>query len=133
MIARGRPRAGHPGRPAVRAGRRARRSQRSPHADDRRRDDRRRRSASGSRLASYFDAPVAVYLALLLVLRLRHGGARAGERVADPDDHRARAISMRTNRISSSLQELAAITGPALAGLALTLVAAERRLRRWSR
>ena len=29
---------------------------------------------------------------------------------------------MRTNRVSSSLQELATISGPALAGLALTIV-----------
>lgn len=68
-------------------------------------------------------APIALYLALLVV----QGCATAIH---------APAVSSllpliipreeltRTNRISSSLQELAAIVGPALAGLALTFVAA---------
>ena len=71
-------------------------------------------------VASALDAHVAVYLTLLL----GYGGLAAV--------HAPASVSLipliipreelvRTNRISSSLQELASISGPALAGLALTL------------
>jgi MFS family permease len=72
----------------------------------------------GLALASLADAPVAVYLALLLV----YGSVTAVHAPASislipliiPRDE-----LVRTNRLSSSLQEIASITGPALAGLAL--------------
>jgi MFS family permease len=72
-------------------------------------------------VASALEAPIAVYLALLL----GYGCITAV--------HAPASISLipmiirrgdleRTNRISASLQELAAITGPALAGLALAFI-----------
>ena len=77
----------------------------------------------GLATASLLGAPVAVYLALLLV----YGCVNA---VHAPSSSSlipmliARGDLVRTNRISSSLQELAAISGPALAGLALAFVEA---------
>jgi MFS family permease len=72
-------------------------------------------------VASWLDAPTAVYLALLLgygCLTAIHAPASISliPLIIPRED------LVRTNRISSSLQELASITGPALAGLALTLV-----------
>jgi MFS family permease len=72
-------------------------------------------------LASWLDAPVAVYLGLLLgygCLTAIHAPSSLSliPLIIPRED------LVRTNRISSSLQELASITGPALAGLALTLV-----------
>ena len=74
----------------------------------------------GLALASWLGAPVVVYLALLLV----QGAVNA--------IHAPASLSLipmilergdlpRTNRISASLQELAAISGPSIAGLALTV------------
>jgi MFS family permease len=73
-------------------------------------------------LASALDAPVFVYLALLLgygCITAVHAPASVSliPLIIPRED------LIRTNRISSSLQELAAITGPALAGLALAVVA----------
>lgn len=76
----------------------------------------------GLAACSYFDLPVWTYLALLLV----QGGVTSVHAPASSS-----LIPMiiergqleRVNRIGASLQELAAITGPALAGLALTWVA----------
>jgi MFS family permease len=70
--------------------------------------------------ASALDAPVAVYLALLLgygCITAVHAPASVSliPLIIPRED------LIRTNRISSSLQELAAITGPALAGLALAV------------
>lgn len=72
-------------------------------------------------IASALDAPVAVYLSLLLgygCLTAIHAPASVSliPLIIPRED------LVRTNRISSSLQELASIGGPALAGLALTLV-----------
>ena len=75
----------------------------------------------GLALASYAGAPVAVYLALLLVqgcVTSIHAPASSSLIPLILD----RSELPRTNRISSSLQELAAIGGPALAGLALMAV-----------
>jgi MFS family permease len=75
----------------------------------------------GLATASLFGAPVAVYLGLLLA----YGCINA---VHAPSSSSlipmiiARSDLVRTNRITSSLQELAAISGPALAGLALAAV-----------
>ena len=73
--------------------------------------------------ASYVGLPVPAYLALLLgygCLTAIHAPASVSLiPLIIP-----REELVRTNRISSSLQELAAISGPALAGLALTLVPA---------
>lgn len=76
----------------------------------------------GLAAASLLDAPIAVYLALLLVfgcVTAVHAPSSVSliPLIIERDD------LVRTNRLSASLQELAAITGPALAGLALTLVA----------
>ena len=76
----------------------------------------------GLGLASASTAPVAVYYALLLIqgcVSIVHAPAAASLiPLIIP-----RGELVRTNRISSSLQELAAIIGPALAGLALLAVA----------
>jgi MFS family permease len=75
----------------------------------------------GLALVSYTAAPPIVYLALLLgqgVINALHAPAASSLiPLVIP-----RGDLMRFNRISSSLQELAAITGPALAGLALAVV-----------
>jgi MFS family permease len=71
--------------------------------------------------ASWFEAPTPVYLALLVgwgALTAIHAPAS----VSLIPMIIAREDLERTNRITSSLQELASITGPALAGLALTIV-----------
>ena len=76
----------------------------------------------GLAAASFFAAPVAVYLGLLLVwgcvnaVHAPASGSLIPMIIARPD-------LVRTNQITSSLQELAAISGPALAGLALAAVA----------
>ncbi|MDB4959479.1 MAG: arabinose efflux permease family protein [Myxococcales bacterium] len=75
----------------------------------------------GLALASYFGAPVAVYLALLLgqgCVNVIHAPASSSliPLIIPRED------LVRTNRIGASLQELSAITGPALAGLALTWI-----------
>ena len=75
----------------------------------------------GLAIASAFDAPVAVYFALLLVqgcVVSLHGPAAASllANIA-PRDQLPRA-----NRIQASLSETAQITGPAIAGLALAVV-----------
>jgi MFS family permease len=72
-------------------------------------------------IASTRDAPVPVYLALLLgygCLTAIHAPASISliPLIIPRED------LVRTNRISSSLQELASITGPFLAGLALNFV-----------
>lgn len=74
-------------------------------------------------LASALDAPIAVYLALLLgfgCLTTVHAPASVSliPMIIPRED------LVRTNRLSSSLQELAAITGPALAGAALSFAPA---------
>jgi MFS family permease len=75
----------------------------------------------GLALASALGAPVAAYLAMLLVqgcVNVIHAPASSSliPLIVERDELE------RTNRISASLQELAQITGPALAGLALTIV-----------
>jgi MFS family permease len=73
-------------------------------------------------LASALDAPVAVYLVLLLgygCITAVHAPASASLIPLVI----AREELIRTNRIMSSLQEIAAISGPALAGLALHFLA----------
>jgi len=74
----------------------------------------------GLAAASLTGAPVPVYLALLLAygcITAVHAPASVSLiPLIIPRDE-----LVRTNRISSSLQELAAISGPALAGLALTI------------
>lgn len=76
----------------------------------------------GLAAASLFSAPVAVYLGLLLLygcINAVHAPASASlvpMIIARPD-------LIRTNQLSASLQELAAIVGPALAGLALAFLA----------
>lgn len=76
----------------------------------------------GLAAASFAGAPVAVYLALLLaqgaVTSVHAPASSSLIPMIIP-----RGELERTNRISASLQELAAITGPALAGLALSWVA----------
>ncbi len=76
----------------------------------------------GLACASFFGAPVWVYLALLLgqgcVTSVHAPASSSLIPLIIP-----RGELERTNRVSASLQELAAITGPALAGLALTWVA----------
>jgi MFS family permease len=76
----------------------------------------------GIATASYDGAPVWVYLALLLgqgcVTAVHSPAASSLVPMIMP-----RGELERTNRISASLQELAAITGPTLAGLALTWIA----------
>jgi MFS family permease len=76
----------------------------------------------GLAAASFSGAPVAVYLALLLVqgcVTSVHAPASSSLiPMIIP-----RGELERANRLSASMQELAAITGPALAGLALTWVA----------
>ena len=76
----------------------------------------------GLALASALVAPVVVFYALLFVqgcVASVHNPAAASliPLIIERSD------LMRTNRISASLQELAAIIGPALAGLALLVVA----------
>ncbi len=100
---------------------RAGRSQRpAPAHDDRR--DRHRLVGLGLALASALAAPAPVYLAILLVqgcVTSIHAPASSSLiPLIIP-----REQLERTNRIGSSLQELAAIGGPALAGLALLVVA----------
>ncbi|MBA3459785.1 MAG: MFS transporter [Deltaproteobacteria bacterium] len=75
----------------------------------------------GLALCSWFGAPVLAYYALLLVqgcVNVMHAPASASlvPLLLERKD------LVRANRISSSLQELAAIVGPALAGLALTFI-----------
>lgn len=77
----------------------------------------------GLGIASALGAPVAVYYALLLVqgcVSTIHAPASASliPLIIPREDF------VRTNRIGATLQELSAITGPALAGIALDLVAA---------
>jgi len=72
----------------------------------------------GLAIASYFDAPVPVFLALLFVqgcITSVHAPASSSliPMILPRED------LQRANRIGSSLQELAAIVGPSLAGLAL--------------
>jgi MFS family permease len=77
----------------------------------------------GLALASALAAPVALYFLLLLAqgcVTVIHAPAVSSLIPLII----AREQLVRTNRISASLQELAAIVGPALAGLALTFVAA---------
>jgi MFS family permease len=77
----------------------------------------------GLALASALGAPVALYFLLLLAqgcVTVIHAPAVASLVPLII----AREQLVRANRISASLQELAAIIGPALAGLALTFVAA---------
>ncbi|NVB81708.1 MAG: MFS transporter [Kofleriaceae bacterium] len=75
----------------------------------------------GLALASYFHAPVPVYLGLLLafgcVTAVHAPASMSLIPLIMP-----REDLVRTNRITSSLQELAAITGPALAGLTVKFV-----------
>jgi hypothetical protein len=75
----------------------------------------------GLAIASYAGAPPIVYLGLLLVqgcVTVVHAPASSSLiPLIIP-----RGELLRTNRIGSSLQELAAISGPALAGLALAFV-----------
>lgn len=75
----------------------------------------------GLAAASLTGAPVPVYLGLLLAygcITAVHAPASVSLiPLIIPRDE-----LVRTNRISSSLQELAAISGPALAGLALTIL-----------
>ncbi len=76
----------------------------------------------GLAIMSALDAPVAGYLALLVVqgcLNAVHAPSSSSLIPLIVD----RADLPRVNRASASVQELAAITGPALAGLALAVVA----------
>ena len=76
----------------------------------------------GLAVCSYFDLPVWTYLALLLVqgcVTSVHAPASSSLIPLIIE----RGELERVNRIGASLQELAAITGPALAGLALTWLA----------
>lgn len=77
----------------------------------------------GLAIASLLDAPIVVYLVLLLglgcVTAIHAPSSVSLIPLVIPRDQ-----LVRTNRISASLQELAAITGPALAGLALVVVEA---------
>lgn len=79
----------------------------------------------GLALASALGAPIALYFVLLLAqgcVTVIHAPAVSSLIPLII----ARDQLVRTNRISASLQELAAIIGPALAGLALKFVAASR-------
>ena len=74
----------------------------------------------GLAAASFFAAPIWVYLALLLL----YGGLTAVHAPASVSLIPMiipREDLLTTNRLTSSLQELAAITGPALAGFALSV------------
>jgi MFS family permease len=76
----------------------------------------------GLAIASWAAAPPIVYFALLLL----QGCVNAVHAPASSSLIPliiAREDLLRTNRIASSFQELAAITGPAIAGLALTVLA----------
>lgn len=73
-------------------------------------------------IASWLDAPTATYLALLLGYGFINGIHAPASTSLIPLVI-AREDLVRTNRIGASLQELASIGGPAVAGLALTLVA----------
>lgn len=76
----------------------------------------------GLAAASFAGAPVAVYLGLLLALGcVTSVHAPASSSLIPMIIPRGELE--RTNRIGASLQELAAITGPALAGLALSWIA----------
>jgi MFS family permease len=75
----------------------------------------------GLAAASYMGAPIAIYLALLLVWGCVNAVHAPASSSLIPMII-ARADLVRTNQIGSSLQELAAISGPALAGLALAYV-----------
>jgi MFS family permease len=77
----------------------------------------------GLGIASAYEAPVAVYFGLLFVqgcVSLIHAPASSSliPLIIPRED------LVRTNRIGATLQELSSIIGPALAGLALDLVAA---------
>jgi len=74
----------------------------------------------GLAAASLTGAPVPVYLACLLAYGCITAVDRPGRCSLIPLIIPRHEL-VRTNRISSSLQELAAISGPALAGLALTI------------
>ena len=76
----------------------------------------------GLAAASLFEAPVTVYLALLLVFGCLTA-VHAPSSVSLIPLIIRREDLVRTNRISASLQELAAISGPALAGIALAFLA----------
>ncbi|HUS27135.1 MAG TPA: MFS transporter [Kofleriaceae bacterium] len=78
----------------------------------------------GLATASYFAAPVAVYLGLLLAFGCSTA-VMAPASVSLIPLIIERPDLERTNRISSSLQEIAAISGPALSGLALKVVDAQ--------
>jgi MFS family permease len=71
--------------------------------------------------ASFFTAPVWVYLALLLMFGCITA-VHAPSSVSLIPLIMPREDLVRTNRISSSLQELAAITGPTLAGAAIVFI-----------
>jgi len=75
----------------------------------------------GLAACSAFDAPVAAYLALLVaqgaINAIHAPSASSLIPLVIPREH-----LIRTNRISASSQELAAIIGPALAGLALLVI-----------
>lgn len=73
-------------------------------------------------LASLLEAPVPVYMLLLLVWGCI-SAVHAPSSVSLIPLIIPREDLIRTNRLSASLQELAAITGPALGGLALSVVA----------
>jgi len=75
----------------------------------------------GLAVSSYFAAPVVVYLGLLLAFGSMTA-VMAPASVSLIPLIIERGDLERTNRISSSLQEIAAISGPALAGLALKVV-----------
>jgi MFS family permease len=75
----------------------------------------------GLAAASFMGAPIAIYLALLLVWGCVNAVHAPASSSLIPMII-ARADLVRTNQIGSSLQELAAISGPALAGLALAYV-----------
>ncbi|HEY8143325.1 MAG TPA: MFS transporter [Kofleriaceae bacterium] len=75
----------------------------------------------GLAAASFMGAPVAIYLGLLLAWGCVNAVHAPASSSLIPMII-ARADLVRTNQIGSSLQELAAISGPALAGLALAVV-----------
>jgi len=75
----------------------------------------------GLAAASFLSAPVAVYFALLLLYGCVNSVHAPASSSLVPMII-ARGDLVRTNQISSSLQELAAISGPALAGFALAVI-----------
>jgi MFS family permease len=74
----------------------------------------------GLALASWFHAPVAIYFALLFVQGCV-SAVHAPASISLIPMIIARQSLPRTNRISASLQETAAIAGPALSGLSLVV------------